>query len=85
MNFCTVSVSLSLFFFLTLMTIDTRYVHLMLFSGCELHENRFNENHTFSLNAGTIFFSYIFHICCRILDENKGVYKKYALNAVGRL
>jgi len=36
---------------LTLMTIDTRYLHLTPFSKCEFNENRFGESHKFSLKA----------------------------------
>ena len=71
MNFCTVF----MFFLLPLMIIDTGDLHFMPLSRCEFRENRFSKSHTFSLKAETIFF-YIFHICCRILDENKEVYNK---------
>jgi hypothetical protein len=58
MNFCTLFLY---FFLLTLMTIDTGYLHLMPFGISEFHTKRFGESYTFSLKKETVlFFIYIF-------------------------
>jgi hypothetical protein len=80
MNFCTLCILLTLMTidtgYLHLMTVDTRYLNLMPFSSCVFHDNRFTESHTFSLKAESffIFSTSVVRFCMKIRDSIRNMH-----------